>query len=784
MTSSDSLWSGQDAGAEPPSPKRDRRLTLESLEKDLNPEQLAAVMHGEGPLLIVAGAGSGKTRVITYRMARLISDGLSPSRILALTFTNKAAAEMRERTRALAGYDGADAWISTFHSACLRILRRDAEKLNYPKDFAVYDSQDQDRLIKLCMAELGIDDKQTPPRQMGAMISGFKSKIKGPRDAEMEMNSRHHADFLRLFALYDKKLGESRCMDFDDLLVKTVFLLRNHPDVRERYMTRFLHILVDEFQDTNMVQYEMVRLLVSEPRNVCVVGDDDQSIYRWRGADIGNILNFEKDFPNTKVVTLERNYRSTSNILSAANAVVSRNTGRREKKLWTENATGEKIRVHTAVDEMDEGRFVAKTVLDMVRRDGRGLNHFAVFYRTNSQSRPIEDALRRDGIGYKIYGGLKFYERKEVKDILAYFKAALNPLDMVALKRVVNTPPRGIGQVTIERVEAFAVAEGKTLMAALEGIELFNGFPHQAAAKFASFRDILAKVRELALTRPAADAIAEALTVTGYMDWISKDNDAEAMSRMENLNELVNAAGDFSDRAEDGSLQAFLDQASLVADADSVDEGAGAVKLMTVHVSKGLEFPVVFVTGLEEEIFPHARSKDDPMGLEEERRLMYVAMTRARERLFLTHAQTRRVFGSPQANRPSRFLKDMPDESSSWEGGAPKILFDGARPAFSKTAGAGGGGWENRQPVRSIPVPPKAPAPQRVGFIKAPIAAVPVSPSEDGEFSAGMKVRHPSFHVGIIRSVEGKGDNSKITVYFPRFGEKKLVMKFAKLTAV
>lgn len=780
MTPPDSLWSGQDAGAEPTLPKRGGQLTRERLEKDLNPEQLAAVMHGEGPLLIVAGAGSGKTRVLTYRMARLISDGLGPSRILALTFTNKAAAEMRERTRALAGYDGADAWISTFHSACLRILRRDADRLNYPKDFAVYDAQDQERLIKLCMAELGMDDKQSPPRQMGAMISGFKSRLKGPMDAEMELNSRHHGDFLRLFALYDKKLGESRCMDFDDLLVKTVFLLRNHPDVRERYMTRFQHILVDEFQDTNTVQYEMVRLLVAEPRNVCVVGDDDQSIYRWRGADIGNILNFEKDFPNAKVITLDRNYRSTSNILSAANAVVSRNTGRREKKLWTENAVGEKIRVHTAADEMDEGRFVAKTVLDMARRDGRGLNHFAVFYRTNSQSRPIEDALRRDGIGYKIYGGLKFYERKEVKDILAYFKAALNPLDMVALKRVVNTPPRGIGQVTIEKIEAYAVAEGKTLMAALDGIEIMSGFPHQAAGKLVAFREIISKVRVLALTRSAADAIGEALTVTGYMDWLAKDNDAEAMSRMENLNELVNAAGDFAERSEDGSLQAFLDQASLVADADSVDEGAGSVKLMTVHVSKGLEFPVVFVTGLEEDIFPHARSKDDPMGMEEERRLMYVAMTRARERLFLTHAQTRRIFGSAQANRPSRFLKDMPDESSSWEGGAPKILFDGARPAFSKNAGSGGGGWENRQPVRSVPVPQKAPAPMQTGFK----TVSPVTAREDGEFSAGMKVRHPSFHVGIVRGVEGKGENSKITVYFPRFGEKKLIAKFAKLEAV
>lgn len=777
MTPLDSLWSGQDAGAEPTSPRRDGRLTRERLEKDLNPEQLAAVMHGEGPLLIVAGAGSGKTRVITYRMARLISDGLNPGRILALTFTNKAAAEMRERTRALAGYDGADAWISTFHSACLRILRRDADRLNYPKDFAVYDAQDQERLIKLCMAELGMDDKQSPPRRMGAMISGFKSRLKGPVDAEMELNPRHHGDFLRLFALYDRKLGESRCMDFDDLLVKTVFLLRNHPDARERYMTRFQHILVDEFQDTNTAQYEMVRLLVAEPRNVCVVGDDDQSIYRWRGADIGNILNFEKDFPNAKVITLDRNYRSTANILSAANAVVSRNTGRREKRLWTDNASGEKIHVHTAADEMEEGRFVTRAVLDMVRKEGRGLNQFAVFYRTNSQSRPIEDALRRDGIGYRIYGGLKFYERKEVKDILAYFKAALNPLDMVALKRVVNTPPRGIGQVTIEKIEEHALAEGKTLMAALDGIEIMSGFPHQAAVKLVAFREIISKVRQLALTRPAADAIREALTVTGYMDWLARDNDAEAMSRMENLNELVNAAGDFAERSEDDSLQAFLDQASLVADADSVDEGAGSVKLMTVHVSKGLEFPVVFVTGLEEDIFPHARSKDDPMGMEEERRLMYVAMTRARERLFLTHAQTRRIFGSAQANRPSRFLKDMPGESSSWGGGAPKRMFD------DEKASTGGVAWEKRYPVHATPARGDSPSAAPKTYVSKPVSPA-APPRKDGELAAGMKVRHPSFHVGIVRGVEGKGENSKITVYFPRFGEKKLIAKFAKLEAV
>lgn len=760
------------------------RFSRERLEEELNPPQLEAVDHGNGPLLILAGAGSGKTRAITYRIARLIAGGLSPYRLIALTFTNKAAAEMKERAQSLLGGKRMDIWISTFHSACLRLLRRDAERIGYPADFVVYDAQDQERLMRLCLADIGLDEKKFPARQMGAMISGFKNRLKGAKEAEAELNPRRFEEFLKIFYMYEKRLADSRSMDFDDLLGKAVYLLKSQPDVRERYVSRFSHILVDEFQDTNVAQYELIRLLIGPERNICVVGDDDQSIYQWRGANIANILNFEKDFPEAKVVKLEQNYRSTRTILECANAVVSRNPNRKKKSLWTNNSAGEKVTVYMAADEVDEGWFVARSVRRLMAEKGHGLSDFAVFYRTNSQSRAIEDALRREGLAYQVYGGLKFYERKEVKDILAYFRAALNPYDEVSFNRVVNTPPRGIGATTLERLEAYAREAGMPLALALDEIDHMPEMGRGAKPRLAGFRETLARIRSLAATKTAPDAFAEALQVSGYMDWLAKEETSEAASRMENLNELVNAAEDFAERTEDGSITAFLDQAALVADADTADQ-SGAVRLMTVHISKGLEFPVVFITGLEEDIFPHARSKDDPSQMEEERRLMYVAMTRARQKLFITYADTRRVFGVSQMNRPSRFVADLPQEMTAGE--RPSFAFGASRrPAFD------GGYRPSAAPERRFPVEsvrpsreswPKPPAQGGLDFESRPTppAASTVPP---GEFAPGMKVRHKSFQVGFVRNVEGKGENSKITVYFPRFGEKKLVLKYANLEAV
>ena len=744
----------------------------EKLAPLLNPPQLDAVYHDGGPLLILAGAGSGKTRVITYRIARLVAEGVNPYRIIALTFTNKAAGEMKERARSLLGKGGMDLWISTFHSACLRILRRDAERIGYPKDFTVYDAQDQERLLKLCMAELAIDEKQNPARQIGGLISSFKNKLMGAAEAEKELNPRKYEDFLRVFYQYERKLAQSRCMDFDDLLGKSVELLKHNEDIRDRYRQRFLHVLVDEFQDTNAAQYELVRLITGGGGNICVVGDDDQSIYRWRGANIGNILNFERDYPSARVIKLEQNYRSTKNILAGAHAVVSRNPDRKEKKLWTENGSGEKIRIFTAADEMDEARYVARGIRDGMRERGRRQGDYAVFYRTNSQSRSIEDALRRDGLSYQVFGGLKFYERREIKDMLAYLRAAVNPYDAVSLRRIINVPPRGIGSVTVEKLDALAGTEGKSLTEALDEVEASNEFNSGAKAKLGAFREIISKVRSSALEKDAADAINDSLTVTGYMEWLAQEDDSEAMSRMENLNELVNAAEEFTERTGERSITAFLDQAALVADADQADEG-GSVKLMTVHVSKGLEFPVVFVTGLEEDIFPHARSKDDNAQMEEERRLMYVAMTRAREELHITHARTRRIFGVSQANRPSRFLKDIPEEC------VKTLMSD--EPLFAMPKPSWDSDDRTPAPVKIIKPAPAVSAP---AFSAPRQEASTPAPRGDGEFFPGMKVRHPMFQVGVVRSVEGRGENGKVTVYFPRFGEKKLIVKHAKLTNV
>ncbi|MBI5814160.1 MAG: UvrD-helicase domain-containing protein [Nitrospinae bacterium] len=745
---------------------------LDNLPELLNPPQLEAVYYGEGPLLVLAGAGSGKTRVITYRIARLVASGVNPKSIIALTFTNKAAGEMKERVRSLLGQTGTDIWISTFHSACLRVLRRDADRLGYGKDFVIYDSQDQERLIKLCMAQLGVDEKANPARQAGAMISSFKNKLKGADEAEKELNPRRFEDFLRVFHQYERKLMESRCMDFDDLLGKSVELLRKNEDIRERYQRRFSHVLVDEFQDTNAAQYEFVRLMTGGGGSICVVGDDDQSIYQWRGANIGNILNFEKDYPGAKVIKLEQNYRSTRNILEGAHGVVSQNAGRKEKRLWTQNAAGEKIKLYFAQDEMDEGRRVATGIKRIEREKGRVHNDFAVFYRTNSQSRAIEDALRREGISYQVFGGLKFYERREIKDMLAYFRVALNPHDTVSLRRIINVPPRGIGATTVEKLAALAEVEGKSMAAALDEAEASAGFNSGTKGKLEAFREIMSKVRILATSKNAADAISDALTATGYMEWLAKEDDSEAANRMENLNELVNAAEDFIERTGENSIQTFLDQAALTADADDMKDG-GAVKLMTVHVSKGLEFPVVFVTGLEEGIFPHARSKDNPSQMEEERRLMYVAMTRAMEALHITHARERRIFGVPQANRPSRFLRDIPAECVEMEAAQELSLFTPRAEDRDK--------WP-KAPVK-ITRPTPAPVFSAEKERGIPPAARPASsPKTEGVFAAGDKVRHPMFQVGVIRSVEGRGENGKVTVYFPRFGEKKLILKHARLS--
>ncbi len=723
---------------------------------ELNDPQRLAVENCDGPLLILAGAGSGKTRVITYRIAHLVQNGVSPFRIMALTFTNKAAAEMKERASEILRGQRVNSWISTFHSACLRILRKDADRLNYPKDFTVYDANDQSRLIKACLAELGLTDKEHPARQLGSMISRYKSAGKGPVEAENEYRAHRDEVFARVFQLYETNLQKSRCMDFDDLLAKTVTLLRDHKPVRDYYTDRFTHLMVDEFQDTNGVQYDLVKLLTGPDKNICVVGDDDQSIYRWRGAEVGNFSRFERDY-HPKIIKLEQNYRSAGNILKAANAVVSKNLDRKEKKLWTGADDGELIKVYTAEDEVDEAHFVANTIKSALNEGSRSLNEFAIFYRTNSQSRTFEDALRRNGTAYKIFGGLKFYDRKEIKDILAWFKAILNPFDLVSFKRIINTPPRGVGTVTVEKLEELAVENGLPLIHAIEDEKIVDQLSLGASKKVHALAEIIGKLRAITESSPAVDAIGSALTETGYLTWLEEEEKSEARTRMENLQELENAAEEFAQTNGDTTMSAFLDHASLLSDADNVDEQAGSVKLMTVHVSKGLEFPMVFVTGLEDKIFPHARSLGDPAQMGEERRLMYVAMTRAREVLHLTHARSRRIFGVGQRNKPSEFLADIP----------PAVCkLDSSHPVYRPT------GYEG---PRKAPIYKPAVPQNRIPSG----AAAPVK--TEGGFAIGMKVVHKTFQVGVIRKIDGVGEKCRLTIYFPRFGEKKLIKKFAGL---
>src|SRR5882724_11201573 len=652
----------------------------------LNPQQREAVTTGDGPLLILAGAGSGKTRVIAHRIAYLIAErGVWPRNILAVTFTNKAAEEMRKRvTRLIEGLElGSAPLISTFHSLCVRILRRDIEALNagYTRSFTIYDQDDTVRLTRNCIRDLGMDDKQLTPRSVQSAISSAKNR---GQDAESFTARAHFIDerrasIARVFQLYEERLHKNNALDFDDLLIKTVRLLRDVPEVRERYNNQFRYLLVDEYQDTNSLQFGLIRLLTEKQQNICVVGDPDQSIYRWRGADITNILKFEEHFPSAKVIRLEENYRSTQNILDLASGVIKHNIERKEKALWTKNPAGEKIRYYQALDAESESRFVAGKIQEHLRADPD--LRAAVLYRTNSQSRVFEEAMRRAGLAYNIVGGFSFYERMEVRDIIAYLKLALNPNDSIALQRVINSPPRGIGKHTIDELARRANDHGLSLWETIAlVIEKPDGLSMRAVSALRGFRRIILRLGEMAgvvqcpmsnVQSPTpstqhpmpsdavvSDIVKAAILDTGYEYALKGEKTDEAEARLENLQELVNAAVDYDDEGIEG-LREFIDHSALVSDQDQYKRDA-PVTLMTAHSAKGLEFPVVFIAGLEDGLFPHSRSATDPAEMEEERRLCYVAMTRAEKFLYVTHAMKRRVYGEELASEPSQFLNEMP----------------------------------------------------------------------------------------------------------------------------
>jgi DNA helicase-2/ATP-dependent DNA helicase PcrA len=760
----------------------------------LNEQQREAVLATEGPLLILAGAGSGKTRVIAHRIAYLIAEKKVPSwNIVAVTFTNKAAEEMRQRVqRLLRTQERNDLpLVSTFHSLCVRILRQDIEKLNdkYTRRFTIYDQDDSIRLIKQAIRDLGYDEKYVAPRATQSAISSAKNRGEDPTAfaARAEYQDERRAIMAKVYEMYEARLHGNNALDFDDLLIKTVRLLRDVDEIREKYNNKFRYILVDEYQDTNSLQFALISLITQKSQNIAVVGDEDQSIYKWRGADISNILNFEKHFPKTKTIRLEQNYRSTQTILDVAGAVVKNNLERKGKSLWTSNPRGGRVGYYQAFDAEAEARWVAAKIVEHRHEefDIRG----AVLYRTNSQSRVFEEAMRRTGLQYNIIGGFSFYERMEVRDIIAYLKLALNPNDSIALGRVINSPPRGIGKTTIEEIERRAKDFELSLWETIaNGIEQPGSLGPRAITALKTFRGIVNKLATLAETpdesskEPVSDIVRAAILETGYEMALRGERTDEAEGRLENLQELVNAAVDYDDQGIEG-LREFIDHSALVSDQDDYKRDA-PVTLMTVHSAKGLEFPLVFVVGLEEGLFPHSRAATDRSELEEERRLAYVAMTRAERYLYVTHAMKRRVYGEELASEPSTFLNEMPTElledlslGKSWlsfKGGSQQIDYEQGEYRKERKKYTG----KTYDSVDSIADFFKQ-RNRQMGQAPSPKAA-PTSTSS-AEFTPGSYVRHSKYGRGLVLRREGAGESTKLTVSFPGYGQKKLVEKYAGL---
>jgi len=731
--------------------------------KDLNPVQREAVESGEGPLLILAGAGSGKTKVLTYRIANLIAQGTEPWNILAITFTNKAAREMRDRVSSLVGSEDRGLWISTFHATCVRILRREITRLpGYSRSFVIYDAADQLALVKQSLKALDYDEKKFIPRAVLGVISEAKNKLIDADSFDAAATDYFQKKCAAVYRLYQRKLIDNNSLDFDDLIMLAVKILRENQDVLEYYQAKFRYIMVDEYQDTNRAQYVFINLLAQRYRNLCVVGDDDQSVYGWRGADVQNILDFERDYPEAKVLKLEQNYRSTRKILQAANKVVRNNFNRKEKSLWTDNNEGEGIVLFKGYNEHDEARFVADKVRNLRDSEGRSYSDFAVLYRTNAQSRVMEEYLMKEGIPYRIFSGTRFYERQEIKDILAYLRLVHNPADKVSFARVINVPKRGIGKGSLEKIMEYSEEQGMPVLKALTEAEYIPGLQAKGVSALTSFCGLLTRFQEEAQKGIPVTGLADMiLKETGYMSSLRTENTIEAEARIENLNEFLSVTAEYDNKLEDYLkdadldeeqsmlvLSGFLEQVSLIAEIDNYDEAEDAVKLMTMHSAKGLEFPVVFAVGMEDGIFPSSRSLLEQYLLEEERRLCYVAITRAREKLFLCHAEQRMVYGHIQDSLPSRFLKEIPEDL---------LLEESPRKETLGRGFGSGGSW------------------RAVGS--------PVKSSDPGSFLVGDKVDHPKFGPGIVMSVKGEGKDAEITVVFS--GQvKKMIAEYAKLVKI
>ncbi|PDO11115.1 MAG: ATP-dependent DNA helicase PcrA [Candidatus Reconcilbacillus cellulovorans] len=735
----------------------------------LNPEQRLAVETTDGPLLVLAGAGSGKTRVLTHRAAHLVATGkAAPWNILAITFTNKAAREMQERVERLVGPSARHMWVMTFHAMCVRILRRHADRIGYARDFTVLDATDQQAVIRACLKDLNLDPEKYPPRALQSAISAAKNELVSPEQFEQRAG---HGPFakaaVQVYHAYRKRLAANQAMDFDDLIAMTVELFRKNPDVLEEYRDKFRYIHVDEYQDTNRAQYVLCRLLADGHRNICVVGDGDQSIYGWRGADMRNILSFEQDYPDAKTILLERNYRSTGNILEAANHVIGHNAGRKPKRLWTDRGPGAKIGLYEAGSELEEGFFVAERILRN-RRAGRRFADHAVLYRTNAQSRVIEETLIKSDIPYRIVGGLRFYERAEIKDVLAYLRLVANPHDDISFVRAVNAPKRGVGEATLDRLAAFAAAQGMSMFAALGLPEALDAFGPKIRAALVGFRDLIAELNARLNELPVTGLIEEVLERSGYRRELERENTDEARARLENIGELLSVAQEFEKRSDDRSLVAFLTDVALIADVDALEDGENApdaVVLMTMHSAKGLEFPVVFIVGMEEGVFPLARAALEPEQLEEERRLAYVGITRAREELYLSYARTRTLYGRPASNTPSRFVSEIPEHLIERLGG--RGMF--AAPSYAAVASARPKSVAERSSDTGA-----APAAGRNGSAGGAAG--------DATFAPGDKVEHAKWGAGVVVAVKGSGPDAEIQVAFPApVGVKRLLARFAPI---
>lgn len=770
------------------------QISIDQAVQKLNPPQREAVQATEGPLLIMAGAGSGKTRVLTHRIAYIIEKKrVAPWSILAITFTNKAAREMQDRVSALVGPSGRDIWVSTFHSMCVRILRKDIDRIGFTSNFSILDSTDQLSVIRNCMKDLNIDTKKIEPRAVQAAIGGAKNELVTPHRYEETVGDYFQGIVAKVYTMYQKRLKSNNSLDFDDLIMMTIQLFKEVPEVLDFYQNKFRYIHVDEYQDTNRAQYMLCRMLADKHHNICVVGDSDQSIYRWRGADITNILNFEEDYPEARAIMLEQNYRSTANILDAANAVIKRNTGRKPKKLWTDRGAGDLITLYQADSEHEEGYYVTGEIRKNVN-NGRRYSDHAILYRTNAQSRIIEEILIKSDIPYQIVGGIKFYDRKEIKDLLAYLRLISNPDDDISLTRIINVPKRGIGDTTVGKLGEEAARRGTSIFRVLgdPGELEVNG---RTRTLLREFHELIYNLTAMVDYLTVTELTEKVLELSQYRMELQRENTLESKSRIENIDEFLSVTMDFETRNEDRSLVAFLTDLALIADIDSMnkdEEDAGqandAVVLMTMHSAKGLEFPIVFIIGMEESVFPHSRALNDNEELEEERRLAYVGITRAEQRLFLTCARMRTLFGRTGMNMPSRFLEEIPEsvrETASAAGGFARVAArpatPGRTPAYGAPSAAGRFPGAAGSGVR-VSTPLDAARAARPGS-PAAAGASGSAAAEPGDYAAGDRVAHGKWGEGVVVSVKGSGKDMELQVAFPApIGIKRLLASFAPIS--